>query len=469
MTRLAALILFAILSLAAQPAFHLNDGDRVVFYGDSITDQRLYTTFVETYVRTRFPNLNVKFTHSGWGGDRVGGGGGGTVETRLYRDVAPYRPTVVTILLGMNDARYRTFDEDLFKAYSGGYQKLVTMIRALAPGARITAIRPSPYDEVTRTPTVAGGYNPVLMKYGDFLAEYAANERLTVADLNEPVVKMLEKANAANAADAQKIIPDRVHPGAAGHLIMAGALLKAWNAPALVSSVALDAMLAKPASVEGTKMDNLKTAGSISWTQTDAALPMAINFDDPVVALAVRSSDLMETLNRQTLKVVRLKPGHYALRIDGQQVGVFDEKAFGAGLDLAALPTPMARQSAEVHQLTLKRTGIHNIRWRSLEVPLAGDGLEETAKAINALDELDAELEERQIAAAKPLPRHYEIISVPASAAAVPQGFTPLFNGKDLSGWHISKTNHHGTTPDWKVENGVLTACRIRLARVASS
>jgi len=66
MTRLAVLILFAILSLAAQPAFHLTDGDRVVFYGDSITDQRLYTTFVETYVRTRFPNLNVKFTHSGW-------------------------------------------------------------------------------------------------------------------------------------------------------------------------------------------------------------------------------------------------------------------------------------------------------------------------------------------------------------------------------------------------------------------
>ncbi|OHE76087.1 MAG: GDSL family lipase, partial [Verrucomicrobia bacterium GWF2_62_7] len=403
MTRLAVLILFAILSLAAQPVFHLNDGDRVVFYGDSITDQRLYTTFVETYVRTRFPNLNVKFTHSGWGGDRVSGGGGGVVETRLYRDVAPYRPTVVTIMLGMNDARYRAFDEDLFKAYSGGFQKLVATIRTLAPGARITAIRPSPYDEVTRTPTFPGGYNPVLVKYGDFLAQYAAEERLTVADLNEPVVKMLEKANAANAADAPKIIPDRVHPGAAGHLIMAGALLKDWNAPALVSAISLDATAAKPLSAEGTKVNNLKTTGSISWTQTDSALPMPINFDDPVVALAVRSSDFMETLNRQTLKVTVLKPGHYALRIDGQQVGVFDEKAFAAGLDLAALPTPMAQQAAEVHQLTLKRTGIHNIRWRSLEVPLAGDGLTANAAAMNALDQLDAELEARQIAAAKPL------------------------------------------------------------------
>src|SRR5437762_277709 len=30
----------------------------------------------------------------------------------------------------------------------------------------------------------------------------------------------------------------------------------------------------------------------------------------------------------------------------------------------------------------------------------------------------------------------------------------PIFNGRDLSGSHISKTNHHGTTPDWRVENG---------------
>ncbi len=185
---------------------------------------------------------------------------------------------------------------------------------------------------------------------------------------------------------------------------------------------------------------------------------MAINFDDLIVALRGPHSDFMETLNRQTLKIARLKPGHYALRIDGQQ-GRRVRRGRGSlpVSILAALPTPMVRQAAEVHQLTLKRSGIHNIRWRSLEVPLVGDGLEETAKAINALDELDAELEARQIATAKPLPRHYEIVAVPATAATVPPGFTPLFNGKDLSGWHISKTNHHGTTPDWKVENGVLT------------
>lgn len=38
----------------------------------------------------------------------------------------------------------------------------------------------------------------------------------------------------------------------------------------------------------------------------------------------------------------------------------------------------------------------------------------------------------------------------------MPEGFTPLFNGKDLSGWHSSKTNHHGTVGDFSVEEGAI-------------
>jgi len=52
----------------------------------------LYTTFAETYVVTRFPKLDVAFVHSGWGGDRVTGGGGGPIDVRLWRDVLAYNP-----------------------------------------------------------------------------------------------------------------------------------------------------------------------------------------------------------------------------------------------------------------------------------------------------------------------------------------------------------------------------------------
>ena len=44
----------------------------------------------------------------------------------------------------------------------------------------------------------------------------------------------------------------------------------------------------------------------------------------------------------------------------------------------------------------------------------------------------------------------------PDDGPKVPAGFTPIFNGKDLSGWHVSKTNHHGTTPEYRVLHGVI-------------
>ncbi len=43
-----------------------------------------------------------------------------------------------------------------------------------------------------------------------------------------------------------------------------------------------------------------------------------------------------------------------------------------------------------------------------------------------------------------------------AELGKVPEGFTPIFNGKDLTGWHISRTNHHGTTPEYRVLNGII-------------
>ncbi|RYY11738.1 MAG: DUF1080 domain-containing protein [Chitinophagaceae bacterium] len=40
------------------------------------------------------------------------------------------------------------------------------------------------------------------------------------------------------------------------------------------------------------------------------------------------------------------------------------------------------------------------------------------------------------------------------AGAQIPAGFKPVFNGIDLNGWHISRTTHQGTTPDFRVENG---------------
>ena len=43
-----------------------------------------------------------------------------------------------------------------------------------------------------------------------------------------------------------------------------------------------------------------------------------------------------------------------------------------------------------------------------------------------------------------------------APKAPIPDGFTEIFNGKDLTGWHVSRTNHHGTMPLFRVLDGIL-------------
>ncbi|MCK5861319.1 MAG: hypothetical protein KAH38_02465, partial [Candidatus Hydrogenedentes bacterium] len=48
--------------------FFIKDNDSVVFLGDSITQQKLYTTYIEAYTLTRFPEYNLTFRNSGWGG-----------------------------------------------------------------------------------------------------------------------------------------------------------------------------------------------------------------------------------------------------------------------------------------------------------------------------------------------------------------------------------------------------------------
>ena len=54
-------------------------------------------------------------------------------------------------------------------------------------------------------------------------------------------------------------------------------------------------------------------------------------------------------------------------------------------------------------------------------------------------------------------------LAVPAVLAAPPAGFTPIFDGKDLAGWHVSQTNHHGNSRGWSVKDGVLLATQDRL------
>ena len=417
---LVVLVLLAGLASAARGAdgFRLRAGDRVLFYGDSITERGLYTAIVETYALTRYPGLDLTFVNAGWGGDTVRGGAGGPIEVRLARDVLPHGPTVVTIMLGMNDRPDggETNDRRFFEGYAG----IVAGVRARLPGVRVTALTPSPFDDVTRPPEPRRGGNAPLVRFGRWIERHAREAGLEVVDTNAPLVRVLERANEADPERARGIIPDRVHPGLAGALIMAGQLLKAWDARPVVAAAAIDASGAVPEvlSVEHARVSGLSREGDggIGWTQLDDALPLpfaaweAAEDEGPAVSLAIRCSDVTAALNLQPLRVVGLKEPGYALRIDGAPVGAFTSAELAAGVNLAVLGTPMAAQAGRVHELTLAHHAVGRARWRQVEVRLAAHDLAEKQAAIVALGALEAALVARQRAAARPVPRRFELV-----------------------------------------------------------
>jgi hypothetical protein len=114
-------------------------------------------------------------------------------------------------------------------------------------------------------------------------------------------------------------------------------------------------------------------------------------------------------VDRQPLRVKGLAAGNYRVDIDGETAGTFSAVQLAAGVNLAELPTPMIRQAAAVHQLTLQHTGIHNTRWRQLQVPLQTNETPELLDALKALDELDVRLVRDQRAAAQPKPHRYQV------------------------------------------------------------
>ncbi|MDE2126383.1 MAG: GDSL family lipase [Armatimonadetes bacterium] len=421
----------AIVSMAAtKPAradgkFYLHNGDRVVFYGDSITEQRLYTTYVESYCVTRFPHEHFTFIHSGWGGDRVTGGGGGPIDTRLQRDVVAYHPTVVTIDLAMNDGGYQPFNTGLFRVFVQGYRHIIDVLERDLPGVRITLLEASPFDDVTRAPSFAGGYNAVLEAYGDAVAELGREYHLTVVDLNAPLVGALARALVADPSESQHIIPDRVHPQAGGHAIMAAALLEGWNAPALVANTHIDAASARAISAEGTSIYDVSFQNNkLRFRESDHCLPWPLDTaaGNPDMALAMQCSPFERDLNEYRLQVTGLPQsvGSWQIVVDGKPAGEVSRQDLERGVSLTSFPDlPANQQAAQVLALTRKHNDIHWQRWRVVQTPHAVNGVQVDAATQAEMDRLDAQENDvvvQQRAAALPVGHNVTLQPAPAAA-----------------------------------------------------
>jgi len=364
---LIAALLFLPLALplqAAEPspaAFPLKDGDVWVMAGDSITAQHLHSNYFEAFCYARYPKLKFAFRNSGVGGHTIP-----STLARFDYDVQGWKPTVVSVELGMNDAGSTPTDK--FVANMG------TMVaRIKEAGARPVILSASPVNDGLG----AGKFdkrNARLDEYATALKAFGEKEKTPYADQFHALVEVWAK----NKQDTKGInlTGDPVHPGAAGQLMMAASLLKALGAEGFVSEATLDAA-GTVTSSKGCAITNAKAdGGTLSFDRLDETLPFPIA-DNARVVLPI-APDVLD-LSQYTLKVTGLKDGEYTLSINGAACGMLSAKALAEGVNLTNLPAdpkakppnPIAVQGSAVLFAVAAKEGLVS-KWRGLSKTAAG-------------------------------------------------------------------------------------------------
>jgi lysophospholipase L1-like esterase len=351
----------------------------VVFYGDIITEQRLYTTYVEHYVLTHYPDRRVSFTNTGWGGDKVTGndckpcaGVGGMA--RIKRDVIDHRPTVVTLLFGMNDGQYVDFDPAIMKVYEDGLTAIIRELKSKT-SARIYVMTPSVYDGTRHTPwSKTDRYNDVLDRYSEAAKQIAQREGLSVIDLHTLTSEALRQAK--KDTPDYTFASDGVHPEEDGQLLMAAGILRAWGA----SSDGVE--LHKQVNMEENQSASISVSAPLPWPK-----PL------PSEKLSKVSPQVM-ALGEVRLRLTGLPAGKYKINVDGKDAGEFTAEALAAGFPIGLLSEKASQQSGAVATLIRKRADIFFWRWRQIEVPFATEYKSATS-VVSSFTPLIAEMQER--------------------------------------------------------------------------
>lgn len=348
----------------AAPALDFRAGDRWTAVGDSITHTGSYAKWIELYYVTRFPTRPITVFNCGFSGETAK-----MALNRLSWDVAVHRPTVMTVMLGMNDvmralyasertesaAELATLKQNALADYR---VHLLAVVKELqATGARVILITPSMFDQTAQLASQPlTGVNDALAECARIAGEIAASSGAGVIDFHAAMTRL-------NAAQQQKdpaftlIGPDRIHPGPAGHFVMAYLFLKAQGATATVASLTLDASKRSAAATQNGDVSDLDVSpAQVAFSWQAHALPSPI---DPDVQPALSWIPFTDELNRETLTVTGLDRGYYRLSIDGRMIRIYSAEQLAGGVNLATeAATPQYQQALQVLALLNERSAL---------------------------------------------------------------------------------------------------------------
>ncbi|MEC7356170.1 MAG: SGNH/GDSL hydrolase family protein [Planctomycetota bacterium] len=231
MTNLKKLVLILSLLLSCTASLGLAQtvddlsGKRIVFLGDSITQNGTYVSHIQYFLEKSNPNETFDILGLGLSSETLSGlsepnHAGGRFPRpclfeRLGRLLEKAHPDIVFACYGMNDGIYMPLNEERFGAFKKGVLDLLEACQ-VSGVERIFLITPPIYD----LPLDAGGFN-----YDSVLTYYAEWEQSQQQD-RVHVIDLHTTMRAARATRDTPFSRDRVHPGEEGHWVIAQAVLR---------------------------------------------------------------------------------------------------------------------------------------------------------------------------------------------------------------------------------------------------
>ncbi len=198
----------------------LRSSDRVVFLGDSITEQGVkpngYVTLLKDSLTARYPEITV--IGAGISGNKVT-----DLQARLDRDVISKNPTVVVVYIGINDVWHWALNGKgtTKEKYEAGLRDVITRIQKA--GARVILCTPSVIGEKY---TGENKLDAQLDEYSDISRKVANDLGVRICDLRKAFVGYLAVKNPEDK-DRGILTVDSVHLSDDGNRFVAEEILKA--------------------------------------------------------------------------------------------------------------------------------------------------------------------------------------------------------------------------------------------------
>lgn len=355
----------------SQENFLIKNGDRVVFYGDSITDNEWYPTLVETYVLTRYPGWRNQFFNRGQSGDNSGS------LKRFERDVLALKPDFFTYNMGYNDGGYFGFSSARLEKWLSNITESVSMAKKSLPRIRMALVSPIPNEVRLSTDPrwVSHPVNPyVMLSYGHEEEKLARDLDVPFIDLGMLYGQSMGLGLVA-AGETFGLSRDGVHPQVSGQTLIAYHFLRGLGALPDVASteIQINGGITELKKSFNCHVENLAIHdGELVFQRKADSLPYPTPLEARPVAFLVRLDDM---LNADILKVTGLDHPCYELYINNLKVADISAAELSDGLNLSRYPsTPMYLQSMEVMEKVRRKQVEESAFWRKYIMTGKADG-----------------------------------------------------------------------------------------------